>query len=136
MEGLVVVCQIVVGLVVLSVWTIRYNHATAWRGGDAQSMSEEFEIYGLSERRLRVTRATKISLAALILAGIWVPQIVVPAALGMAGLMLIAVAMHIKVGDAWYKSVPALTMFVLCTIIAYIYGVPDSALQFASTGLV
>lgn len=125
MEGLAVVCQIFVGLVVLSVWTIRYNRATAWRGGDAQSMSEEFEVYGLSDRLLGITRVTKISLALLILAGIQVPHIAAPAALLMAGLMLIAVAMHIKVGDAWHKSLPAFTMLVLCTIIAYSYGVPD-----------
>ena len=81
-------------------------------------MPEEFEICSLSGRVSEFTSVTKISLVLLILAGIWLPQIAVPPALGMAGLMLTAVAMHIKVGDAWHKSVPAFIMLVLCTITA------------------
>lgn len=124
MTEFALIAQIIVSLTVISVWTIRYNKATAWRGGDANSMAEEFGTYGLSERMLVLTRITKLSLAALLIAGIWMTDVAAAAALAMAGMMLVAVAMHVKVGDSIRKSVPAFTMLVLCLIVAYTYGVP------------
>ena len=41
-----------------------------------------------------------------------------PAAIGMAILMIGAIAMHIKVKDPLMKSLPAFTMLVLSVIVA------------------
>jgi hypothetical protein len=57
--------------------------------------------------------ATKVALALLLLAGIWVPSLVQPAAFALAALMAAAVAMHIKVKDPLKKSLPALIVLAL-----------------------
>lgn len=121
MIEIAIVAQLIVAATVISVWTIRYNQATAWRGGEAESMPEEFQTYGLSQGMLTLTRITKLTLATMLVAGIWVTDLAAIAAVGMAGLMVVAVAMHIKVGDSVRKSVPAFSMLVLCLIVAYTY---------------
>ena len=131
MTELTILSQVIVGCVVLSVWTFRYNRATAWRGGEARTMQEEFETYGLSRWVLGLTRVTKISLAVMIMVGIWFTQLAIPAALAMAALMTVAVAMHIKVGDAWTKSAPAFTMLLLCLLVVYGYSSADPVTQVA-----
>lgn len=118
---LAIICQLIVAAVVISVWTVRYNRSTAWRGGEAESMPEEFETYGLSSGTLALTRVTKLTLAGLLIVGVWYAELTMAAALGMATLMLVAVAMHVKVGDAWRKSLPAATMLLLCLIVVYAY---------------
>ena len=114
-----ILSQIAVAVTVFSVWTIRYNRETAWRGGDARSMREEFEVYGLPAWVLSMTRVTKLSLAALLLIGVWVTEAAAFGAAGMAAMMAVAVAMHIKVGDSARKSVPAFLMLVLCVVVLY-----------------
>jgi hypothetical protein len=56
----------------------------------------------------------------LLVAGIWYPAVTQPAAIGMAVLMLGAVAMHVKIGDPPQKSLPAFTMLVLSLIVAFV----------------
>ena len=43
-----------------------------------------------------------------------------PAAIGMAILMLGAVGMHIKIGDAFKKTTPALSVLILALLMAFI----------------
>lgn len=134
MIELAIACQAVIALTVISVWTVRYNRATAWRGGTARSMPEEFKIYGLSDSVLVITRITKIMLATLLLAGIWMSPVASVAALGMAGLMSIAVIMHLKVRDELRKSLPAFAMLILCLIVVYEHGLPWMALAVTADG--
>jgi len=49
--------------------------------------------------------------------GIWAPGLVVPAALGMAALMVAAVALHLKINDPFRKAIPAFTMLVLSLLV-------------------
>ncbi|MEO5824652.1 MAG: DoxX family protein [Gemmatimonadales bacterium] len=104
------VLQILVALGLLSVWILRARSATAYRGGEARSLREEFSAYGLSDAVFYIVGALKISAAILLLAGIWYSQVVLPAAAVVAGLMLGALAMHVKVKDPLIRSVPALLM--------------------------
>ena len=60
----------------------------------------------------------KILLATLLIVGVWVPALTFPAAIGMAVLMLGAVVMHVKVKDPVKKALPALTLLLLCLIVA------------------
>ncbi|HEY5764476.1 MAG TPA: DoxX family protein [Candidatus Deferrimicrobiaceae bacterium] len=59
----------------------------------------------------------KISLAILLLAGIWIPSVTKPAATGIALLMLGAVSMHLKVRDPIKKSLPAFSLLVLSLVV-------------------
>lgn len=49
---------------------------------------------------------------------VWLPALTRPAAMGMAGLMLGAMSMHLKVRDPLKKSLPAFTLLVLSVIVA------------------
>jgi hypothetical protein len=118
MEFAVIVLQVIVALGILNVWVIRRGKATGWRGGAAQNMNEEFEVYGLPAWAVQVVGFLKLLFAAGLIAGIWFSAVTQPAAVGLAVLMLGAILMHIKVKDAVKKALPAFTMLVLCLIIA------------------
>ena len=117
MESIVLASRIVIALGLLNVWLLRAGKPTDWRGGDARNMKEEFAAYGLPEWFLWVVGFFKISLAILLLVGIWIPSVTKPAAIGIALLMLGAVSMHIKVRDPVKKSLPAFSLLVLSLMI-------------------
>lgn len=118
MDTLIMASQVVVGLGLLNVWLIRFSKSTPWRGGEAKNMREEFAIYGLPSWLMWAVGVLKISLGLLLLAGLWVPGLAKPAALGIIFLMLGALAMHLKISDPWRRSVPALAVLALSVVIA------------------
>ncbi|MGB5366324.1 MAG: DoxX family protein [Polyangiales bacterium] len=118
MNTVVSIAQVVVALAILNVWIIRFGKATSWRGGEATNMSEEFAVYGLPNWFMLMIGFLKISLAALLVAGVWAPELTKPAATGMALLMVGAIAMHFKVGDPPVKSLPAFIVLSLCAFVA------------------
>jgi len=117
MEYISIIAQIIIALGIFNVWILRYNKPTRWRGGESGNMKEEFATYGLPGWSVSAIRALKILLAVLLIIGIWVPALVIPSAIGMAVLMLGAIAMHIKVKDSFKKSLPALSMLLLSVIV-------------------
>ncbi len=119
MDTVVIVLQIVIALGIVNVWIVRPGKATSWRGGAAADMRQEFAVYGLPVGVMWAVGALKLTLAALLIAGIWVPTLVKPAAIGMAVLMAGAVAMHVKVKDPAQRSLPAFIMLVLSLIVAF-----------------
>ncbi len=80
-------------------------------------MLEEFQVYGLPAWFMKVVGFLKILLAVLLIIGIWVPVVVNPAAIGMALLMIGAIAMHIKVKDPLKKALPAFIMLILSVLV-------------------
>ena len=119
MRTIVAFCQIVAALGLLNVWLLRSSRATPYRGGEARSMREEFQAYGLPAWFTYVIGALKIGVAVSLMAGVWIPALVLPAALLLCILMLGALAMHVKVHDPLQKSLPALGMLALALIIAW-----------------
>lgn len=119
MRTIVVICQVVAALGLLNVWLLRSSQATPYRGGEARSMREEFQAYGLPAWFTWVIGALKIGVAVCFLAGIWIPALVLPAALVLCVLMLGALAMHVKVHDPLKKSLPALGMLTLALVIVW-----------------
>ena len=117
METIVQICQIVVGCGLLNVWLLRFNKATAYRGGSAVNMLEEFAAYGLPVWSCYLVGLLKVASAFALLAGLIYPVVVLPAAGVIAVLMAGALAMHVKVGDPVKKSLPALSVLVLCLVI-------------------
>jgi hypothetical protein len=117
MEILVPISQIIVGCGLLNVWLLRFRQSTAYRGGAATNMREEFAAYGLPAWSCYVVGFLKVASAFALLAGLVYPVLVLPAAAVVAVLMAGAVAMHLKVGDPFKKSLPALSVLVLCAVI-------------------
>lgn len=116
MQYLTTISQAIIGLTVLNVWVLRPAKPTEWRGGAATTLKEEFEAYGLGGLSMGFVGFFKVLLAAMLLAGIWFPDLTKPAAIGIAIFMLGAVAMHVKIGDPAKKSLPALSLFLLAVV--------------------
>ena len=114
------IIQLIIALGIFNVWLVRYRKPSQWRGGNAQNLQEEFAIYGLSERFMKVIGILKLLLAVLLVVGIWIAPLTKPAAAGIALLMLGAVVMHIKVNDPLRKSLPALSLLVLSLILVFV----------------
>ncbi len=117
MKTIVQICQIIVGCGLLNVWLLRFNKSTAYRGGTAANMLEEFAAYGLPAWSCYLVGFLKVASALALLTGLIYPAVILPAAIVVALLMSGAVAMHLKVGDPIKKSVPALSVLVLSAII-------------------
>ena len=109
----IILIKIIISLSILNVWIMRYNKKTKYRGGNANSLKEEFEAYGLPTWLMYVVGFLKISLAFMILAAIWITQITLYAAVSMSILMVSAIIMHIKIKDPLKKSLPALSILLL-----------------------
>lgn len=119
MKTLVQICQIIVACGLLNVWLLRFSKPTAYRGGASANMLDEFAAYGLPAWTCYFVGFLKVTSAFALLAGLIYPKLVLPSAVVVALLMLGAIAMHSRVGDALKKSVPAIAVLLLCvTIIA------------------
>lgn len=114
--------QLFVALGVLNVWLLRANKPSPYRGGTARTLREEFTAYGLPTGSMYLIGAIKIMLALALIAGIWFPLLVRPAAIGMGLMMLGAVAMHLKIKDPLQKSLPAAGVALLCALIVLLGG--------------
>ncbi|SNR45726.1 DoxX-like family protein [Maribacter sedimenticola] len=120
MNYFLIACQLIVGLSILNVWLIQYKKETKWRGGNAKTIIEEFKVYGLSETMCYIVGFLKVTLAILLMVGIWVPKLTQPAALGLAALLLGSIVMHLKIQDPLFKSFPAALFLTLCLLIVFL----------------
>lgn len=119
MELLHTLCQLAIGLGILNVWFLRSKRKTSYRGGGAASLKEEFAAYGLPGWMFVVVGILKVGAALALLAGVFLPDLVKPAAIVMAGLMGGAVVMHVKVKDPAEKSLPAATLLLLSLVLIF-----------------
>lgn len=117
-DTIATVLQLVVGLGLLNVWIVRSRSATAYRGGAATSLREEFAVYGLPLAAFYAVGVLKVGSALVLIAGVWLDVPVQLAAGVVAALMVGALAMHVKVGDPVKKAVPATLMLAMSTAIA------------------
>ncbi len=120
MKFLVIGSSVIIALGLLNVWLVRAGKSTAWRGQSAQTLREEFATYGLPPWSVAAVGIAKVTLAIVLLAGIWWPAVSRPAAIGTAVLMLGAVSMHLKVRDPIRKSLPALALLALSCVVAFL----------------
>ena len=118
METAIKVIQVLIAVGILNVWLMRSRMPTSWRGGNAQNLKEEFAAYGLPGWLMNLVGFFKLLFALLLLLGTFLPGLTRPAAIGMAILMLGAVAMHFKIGDPVQKSLPALSLLILSLVVA------------------
>ena len=118
MNTLTILINLVVALTLINVWTIRFNKATIYRGGNASSMKEEFALYGLPGWFMYIIGALKIILSISLIMGIWMPELNIYSYVSLSVLMIGAIAMHLKAKDPIIKSVPA--FFVLTLLLTLI----------------
>ena len=111
MYRLAIAAQVIIAASVFLVWVLRFPNVV-----------KEFHEYGLPDFIRTLVGATKISLATLLIAGIWYPKLVLIPALMMAGLMVCAQLAHIKVHHPWIKYVPSALLLVLSLFVARVHA--------------
>ena len=107
MENLVIIAQMVLALSVAYVWIFRYDNVV-----------KEFKQFGLNDITRNFVGASKIALAALLLAGIWHSSLVQIPAVLMGLFMISAQYFHFKIKNPFIKHLPSLLLLILCAIIA------------------
>ena len=118
MKVLSKILSVVVGLTVINVWLFRSDKSTSYRGGDANSLMEEFVVYGLGDYFLTIG-IIKVGLAVLLILSLYYKKLRVFSALGIGLMMIVAIYMHFSIGDELIKSMPASIMLLSCLLIAY-----------------
>ena len=110
--------KLTVGLGLLNVWLLRAGWTTGYRGGDAQTLREEFEVYGLPDFMFYLVGGLKVVAGVVLVMSLWMDQIPAQLAAGIvAALMLGALAMHVKVSDPMKRSIPGALVLSMCAAI-------------------
>lgn len=107
MENISTLAQIIVSISVVIVWVFRRDN-----------IALEFEQYELSNLSQNIVGALKISLATILILGIWYNELLILSSLLMAFLMICAQYFHFKVKNPWMKFMPSLALLILSLFIA------------------
>ena len=107
MEELTKIVQLTVAISVAYVWVFRFHNVV-----------DEFKSFGLSDITRNFVGATKISLATLLVVGIWYSSLVFIPAVLMGLFMIAAQYFHFKVKNPFIKHVPSLILLILCAFLA------------------
>ena len=110
MENILVLSQIIISISILIVWVFRYDNIV-----------KEFEQYGLSSLLRNIVGASKISLATILVIGIWHDEYLFVASSIMAFLMICAQFFHFRAKNNWIKFMPSLSLLILSLFIASSY---------------
>jgi len=109
----VAVAQVAIALSVMFVWVTRLSN-----------VEREFREYHLPDLVRNLVGVTKIAAATLLVAGLWFPALVFPAAVTMGAFMLCAQYFHFKVRHPVAKYLPSFVLLVMCVHVAMsAYGV-------------
>lgn len=110
MEQFAIAFQIIIAISIVIVWIFRFDNIV-----------KEFKHFGLSDLIRNMVGAAKISLATLLIAGIWFPELVLYPAILMALLMICAQFAHFIVKNPWSKHLPSLVLFLLSLFVALVH---------------
>ncbi len=108
MEELTKLVQMTLAISVAFVWIFRFHNVV-----------EEFKEFGLSDITRNFVGATKISMATLLVVGIWYPSLVLIPSILMGLFMVAAQYFHFKVRNPFNKHLPSLILLILCVFIAF-----------------
>ena len=102
MENIAILAQLIIAISILIVWVFRFDNIVI-----------EFKQYNLSDLIRSIVGASKISLATLLIVGIFYKEVVFISALLMAFLMVCAQIAHIKVKNPLSKYIPSFLLLIL-----------------------
>ena len=108
METLQLVLQSAVAISVVYVWVFRYHN-----------FLKEFEQFGLGDTTRNLVGATKISLATLLVVGIWYESLIFIPAILMGLFMVSAQYFHFKMKNPFIQKLPSLVLLIFCLALAY-----------------
>ena len=108
MANFILPLQIIVAASVYYVWIFRYFNVI-----------KEFHQFGLSDVTRNLVGAAKISMSALLIAGIWYPDLILIGA-GIMGLFMIGAQLfHFKIKNPFIKHLPSLILLILCIVLVW-----------------
>ncbi len=107
METYIILVQIIIAISVDYVWIFRLENVV-----------KEFKQFGLNNLTRNIVGASKISLAALLVAGIWYTPLVLFSSLLMGFFMVSAQFFHFKNSSPMQKRVPSLFLLLACILVA------------------
>lgn len=102
--------QIFIAFSIIVVWIFRFDNIV-----------KEFKEFGLPDLIRNLVGGTKVSLATLLVTGVWYPELAAIPALVMAFLMLCAQGAHFSVKNPWYKHMPSLGLMLLSLFVAGVH---------------
>lgn len=108
MEELIKLVQLTLALSVAYVWTFRFHNVIA-----------EFKLFGLSDLTRNFVGVSKISLATLIVAGIWYPSLVFVPSILMGLFMIAAQYFHFRAKNPFSKHFPSLILLIVSAFLAF-----------------
>lgn len=111
------VLQLTIGISIVIIWVARTTVASAYRVGNAQTLSEEFTEAGFTEGVYQVMRVLKPIFAFLLVIGIVYKPFFIPCMSFTTLAMIGAVYAHVKVKDNIKKMIPAITLLTFCFIV-------------------
>ena len=109
MEQILILAQLTVSISVIVVWVFRRDN-----------IDLEFQLYKLSNLTKNIIGALKISLATMLILGIWYTELLLISSLSMAFLMICAQYFHFRVKNPFHKYIPSLLLLTLSLLIAYL----------------
>ena len=119
-EYIIIALKIIIGISIINVWLIQPNKPSKWRGGDATTITEEFNVYGLSNTFYKIIFVIKVGLAILLLISIKYDFLTLYSSIGLAILLGGSILMHVKIKDPLLKSFPAFLFLVMNLTILYL----------------
>jgi hypothetical protein len=111
MKNYAAIAQIIIAMSVVIVWVFRFDNIV-----------KEFDHYRLSSLIRNIVGATKISLATLLIVGVWYPELATIPALIMAFLMFCAQFAHFKVKNPINKYFPSFVLLLLSLFVAGVHS--------------
>ncbi len=109
MTNYLILAQIIVATSVAYIWIFRYP-----------VIIKEFKEFGLSDLTRTFVGASKISLATLLVAGIWYPSLIPIPSILMGLFMSAAQYFHFKIKNPFIKHLPSLFFLILCVFITLV----------------
>ncbi len=106
-HAIAVTAQLIVAASVFYIWIFRFDNIV-----------RDFEQFRYSPIFRNAVGVVKLVIATLMVVGIWMPAVVLGAALGMTILMLGAQWAHFGVSNPVAKRVPSALLLVLCVFVA------------------
>jgi hypothetical protein len=97
------IIQIAIGLTTILTWIFRYS-----------TVKQDFYQFGLNTQTMYLVGVSKILISALMVVGVWYPQITVGSTTVMAIFMAIAQYYHWKVDNSVIKKWPSAVLLTGC----------------------
>ncbi len=106
MQTLIMASQLIIAGVLLNVWIFRY-----------EQMRGEFQLYRLPDWLRVFTCFSKVTIAILLMIGLWYQDLTLVATQLLMVFMACAILAHMRVRNPVAKAVPAISVFLLCIMI-------------------